>query len=76
MDACGSSWIVRFARHARHVLSEINEANQRATTMRLAYGMAEPDRAPDTYAEFLFRSRMTIIHEPPARQRRAGRQLR
>ena len=83
MDAYGSSasgerasWIVRFARQAHHVLSEINEANKRATTMRLAYGTAESDRAPDTYAEFLFRSSLVTRHEPPAHRRSAGRQVR
>jgi hypothetical protein len=71
-----ASWIVRFARQTHHVLSEINEANKRATKMRLAYGMAESDRAPDTYAEFLFRSGLVTLHEPPAHRRSAGRQVR
>jgi hypothetical protein len=44
--------------------------------MRLAYGMPESDRAPDTYAEFLFRSSLVSLHEPPARRRSAGRQVR
>ena len=39
-------------------------------------GFAESDRAPDTYAEFLLRSRLTLIHEPPARRRACGRQVR
>jgi hypothetical protein len=71
-----ASWIVRSARQVHHVLSEINEANKRATMMRLAYGVAESDRAPDTYAEFLFRSSIVTRHEPPARRRSAGRQVR
>jgi len=71
-----ASWIARFARRVGHVFSEINRANQRATTLLLAYGMAESDRAPDTYAEFLFRSRATILHEPTARSRAAGRPVR
>ena len=37
---------------------------------------AESDRAPDTYAEFLRRSRISILHEPPARRRGAGHQIR
>jgi hypothetical protein len=28
-----------------------------------------PDRAPDTYAEFLFRTSGLLRHEPPARAR-------
>jgi hypothetical protein len=83
MDAYGSSasgerasWILRFARQAHHVLSEINEGNKRATAMRLAYGMAESDRAPDTYTEFLFRSSLVTLHEPSAHRRSGGRQVR
>jgi len=67
-----ASWIVRFARRVYHVFSEINRANKRANRLLLAYGLAESDRAPDTYAEFLLRSRATILHEPAARRRAAG----
>jgi hypothetical protein len=73
MDA---SWIVRFARQANHVFSEINWANKRMTALMLSYGVAESDRAPDTYAEFLLRSRVTVFREPTARRRGAGRQVR
>ena len=71
-----ASWIVRFARRVGHVFSEIDRANKRATTLLLAYGLAESDRAPDTYAEFLLRSRATILHEPVARRRAAGHPVR
>ena len=64
-----ASWIVRFARRVYHVCSEINRANKRASRLLLAYGLAESDRAPNTYAEFLLRSRATILHEPAARRR-------
>jgi hypothetical protein len=47
-----ASWIVRFARQASHVFSEINWANKRMTALMLSYGV-ESDLAPDTYAEFL-----------------------
>jgi len=83
MDAYGSSapgerasWIFRFARQTHHVLSEINETNKRVTAMRLGYGVAESDRAPDTYAEFLFRASLVTRHEPSARRRSAGRRVR
>ena len=83
MDAYGpsasgerASRILRFARQTRRVLSEINEANKRVTAMRLGYGMAESDRAPDTYAEFLFRSSLVTLHEPSAHRRGAGRRVR
>ena len=71
-----TSWIVRFARQASYVFSEINWANKRMTALRLSYGVAESDCAPDTYAEFLLRSRISIRHEPPARRRGAGHQVR
>ena len=70
-----ASWIVRFARQANHVFSEINWANKRMTALMLSYGV-ESDRAPDSYAEFLFRSRVTVFREPAARRRGAGRQVR
>ena len=69
-----SSWIVRFARQASHVFSEINWANKRMTALMLSYGV-ESDLAPDSYAEFLFRSRVTVFHEPAARRRSAGHQV-
>ena len=71
-----ASWIVRFAHRVYHVFSEINRANKRASRLLFAYGLAEPDRAPDTYAEFLLRSRATILHEPAARRRAAGHPVR
>ena len=70
-----ASWIVRVASQASHVFSEINWANKRMTALMLSYGV-ESGRAPDTYAEFLFRSRVTVFHEPPARRRSAGHPVR
>jgi len=69
-------FMVRFARRAGQVLAEIHRTTKRATAMRLSYGLAESDRAPDTYAEFLLRSRLALIHEPPARRRACGRKVR
>ena len=69
-----ASWIVKFARQANHVFSEINWANKRMTALMLSYGV-ESDLAPDTYAEFLLRSRITVFHEPAARRRSAGHQV-
>ena len=71
-----ASWITRFARQVSHVFSEINWANKRMTALMLSYGVAESDRAPDTYAEFLVRSRVIVLHEPAARRRSAGRPVR
>jgi len=68
-----ASWVVGFAHRVHDVFSEINQANRLATMAMLRYGLAESDRAPDTYAEFLLRSRVSIRHEPPASKRSAGR---
>jgi hypothetical protein len=63
------SWIVGLARRVRDSISEINYATMRANELRLTYGLGETDRAPDTYAEFLLRTSVTTLHEPPARCR-------
>jgi hypothetical protein len=56
------------------VVRECAEAQQRMTMLRTAPDRYAPgpDAAPDTYAEFLFRTSGTLLHEPPARCR-AGR---
>ncbi len=71
-----ASWTVRFARQVGHVFRQIHEANKRASMLMLSYGLAESDRAPDTYAEFVLRSRSSVLHEPAAGRRSAGRQVR
>ena len=65
-----ASWIVGLGRRIRDTFSEMNYASTRATAM-LMYNAPEPgDRAPDTYAEFLFRTAAwPAQHEPPARCR-------
>jgi hypothetical protein len=51
-------------------------ATKRASELMLSYGLAESDQPPDTYAEFLLRTRAAVRHEPPARRRAAGSQVR
>jgi hypothetical protein len=63
------STITRIARRVQAVLSEMNYASNRATALMLSDGLEHSDRAPDTYAEFLFRTSVTSVHEPPARCR-------
>jgi hypothetical protein len=64
-----SSWIAGLARRIRDTFDEMNYASTRATAM-LMYNAPEPgDKAPDTYAEFLFRTARPTLHEPPARCR-------
>ena len=64
-----ASRIVRVARRVRDALVKFHHANQQANAFLLSYGLAETNRAPDTYAEFLLRARAAFAHEPPACRR-------
>jgi hypothetical protein len=68
----------RAARGLAAVISECHYAQRRLLQLRLS-----PDRyvigggqAPDTYAEFLFRTSGCLRHEPSAEKRSAGRPAR
>ncbi len=56
--------------------SEFHRAIRVASALMLSYGVAESNRPPDTYAEFMMRSRATVRHEPAARHRADGRPVR
>ena len=71
-----ASWCVRLARRIYYAVRETHFAAKRASELMLSYGLAESDQPPDTYAEFLLRTRPTVRHEPPARRRSAGSQVR
>ncbi len=71
-----ASWVSSLARRVRHAASEMHHATTVASSLMLSYGVAESNRAPDTYAEFLLRSQATILHEPAARRRAAGHPVR
>jgi hypothetical protein len=64
----------RAARAVAEVVRECNYAQQRLLELRV-FGR-EGDGAPDTYAEFLFRSRLTLWREPSARRRQKGARAR
>jgi hypothetical protein len=63
------STLASLTRRVQAVLSEMNYASARMTALRLSEGLEQPDRAPDTYAEFLLRTQIIALHEPPARCR-------
>ena len=63
------STLASLTRRVQAVLSEMNYASTRVTALRLSDGLEQSDRAPDTYAEFLLRTSVTSLHEPPARCR-------
>jgi hypothetical protein len=57
-----------------NVVRECNYVTRRMTELRLFPDLqaASGDRAPDTYADFLWRSPVALWREPPARRRAAG----
>jgi hypothetical protein len=63
------SILASLARRVQAVLAEMNYASARMTALRFSEGLEQPDRAPDTYAEFLLRAPVTALREPPARCR-------
>ena len=67
---------VRLARRIYHAVREMHFARKQAAEFMLRYGLAETDQPPDTYAEFLLRTRGVVRHEPPARRRSAGSPVR
>ena len=75
MDAY-SSWIVRLARQVRHAAVEFYRATKLANELRFSYGLAETNHPPETYAEFRLRTPASSPHEPSARSRAAGQQVR
>jgi hypothetical protein len=76
MDVVNTPWIVRLARRASHGVLEMHFAIRRASELMFSCGLAESNRAPDTYAEFLLRSRVASRHEPTAHGRAAGRPVK
>lgn len=67
--------IGRLTRGAADIVAQCNYATRRMTEVTTAPDrfLPDPDRAPDTYAEFLFRTSGVLPHEASARARgRAG----
>jgi hypothetical protein len=71
-----ASWVSSLARRVCHMATEMYRATTVASALMLSYGVAESNRAPDTYAEFLLRSRAATRHEPAARRRATGHPVR
>ncbi|GEM_PF-3177586 len=61
------------ARRVGGIIAECNYAQARLTALRIAPDryLADADRAPDSYAEFLFRTSGALLHEPAASRRGA-----
>jgi len=62
---------MRFARRVRDIIAECAQAQRRLTELTTAPDryLIHPNKAPDTYEEFLFRTSGLMRHEPPARAR-------
>lgn len=63
----------KVARRIAAIFVECHQAQRRMTMLRTAPDRYAPRsaKAPDTYAEFLFRTSGTLLHEPPAQARPA-----
>ena len=73
--AAWTNALARFGRRIADIVAECNYAQRRMLALRTspdAYG-ADRNKAPDNYAEFLFRTSSTLLHEPAASGRARGR---
>ena len=73
--ATRTSALARLGRCVADIVAECNYAQRRMLALRTSpdlYG-ADRDKAPDTYAEFLFRASNAALHEPAAAGRAHGR---
>jgi len=69
-----NTYLARFARRVAAIVAECNYAQRRMASLRTAPDMflADPDKAPEDYAEFLFRTSSTLLCEPAASGRAHG----
>jgi hypothetical protein len=67
----------RLARRLAAIAAEVRYAQRRMNVVRLAPDryLFDADKAPDTYAEFLFRTSGPTMREPSAQARSAGRRV-
>jgi len=76
--SAGRNWLARAATAVLDALREMDYAQRRVIANRMSYDgmLPHPGQAPDTYQEFLLRNGVVHPHEPTARQRAAGRQVK
>ncbi len=67
--------LARFGRRIASIVAECNYAQRRLFAIRTSPDsyLTDANKAPDTYAEFLFRTSGGLLHEPPAARRAHGR---
>ena len=70
--------LTRFGRRVAGLVAECNYAQRRAFTLWTTPDafLADRDKAPDEYAEFLFRTSSTLLHVPAASGRAHGQPVR
>jgi hypothetical protein len=70
--------LTRFGRRMASLMAECDYAQRRLFELRTtpdAY-LIDADKAPEDYAEFLFRTSSALMHEPAAAGRAHGRPVR
>jgi hypothetical protein len=67
--------VAAMSRRFAGILADMHRAQRRAVVLASAADRYAPhrDNAPDTYAEFMFRTSGPLLHEPPARRRATGK---
>jgi hypothetical protein len=72
--AARTNALARFGRRVAGLLAECNYAQRRASALRTTPDafLAGRDKAPDNYAEFLFRTSSPLLREPAAVGRAHG----
>jgi hypothetical protein len=70
-----NSYLARLGRRIADIVAECNYAQRRVFALRTAPDryLAGGNKAPDNYAEFLFRTSSAMLHEPTASGRAHGR---
>lgn len=70
--------LLHAARRFGSLIAEINRQQQRLHKINqsIDHYLPKPDAPPETYREFLARTRGALLHEPSARARLAGHAIR
>jgi hypothetical protein len=75
--AARTNALTRFGRRVADLIAECNYAQRRVFMLQTnpdAF-LTDRDKAPDEYAEFLFRTSSTQLHEPAAACRAGGQPI-
>jgi hypothetical protein len=73
--AARTNALARFGSRVAGIVAECNYAQRRMLALRTTPDvyLTDGDKAPDNYAEFLFRTSNALMHEPAAAGRAHGR---